>query len=264
MSVDLPWDHSRIFSPRAPIGPILVIGIGGGSDGLMAQLFAKHTLPPSNHAVVLANTKRRAEDDWEFLSSHIAKLPAKQLQTTGSLHGSTALDRIAPTSHEKWVVLLQSGAVISTVAEQIKTHAFSHIYALDTGGDVLSVFGRKKVGKGRDRQMLEALRLAGVPLTLLVAGPGSDGDFTTAQLRGRMQHEEALERFLGACSLAPWGEDLQKFASDIPEKRTPRIILGALERSQYDPGGSVDVPRGLKPEIPVSWLTTLLAYDMSS
>ena len=58
MSVDLPWDHSRIFSPRAPIGPILVIGIGGGSDGLMAQLFAPFPFQCSFECVLKLTQER--------------------------------------------------------------------------------------------------------------------------------------------------------------------------------------------------------------
>ena len=53
----------------------------------------------------------------------------------------------------------------------------------------------------------------------------------------------------------------RKFASCLDPSRTPNILLAAFDNTlRPGPDGGLVVPRGMRPEIPRSWLTTAFVF----
>lgn len=245
----------------------LVLGIGGGSDGITAAAIC-HALRAlgADTSVVAGNTKRRAEPDWHMSSARIGEIPAKPLERTGrGLHGGTGLDRMLAMDGERMLgVVCERGVNRKELAAELAALEFEHVIAVDTGGDVLARYVRSRIGRGRDLQMLATLEMAYPDdLTLLVVAPGADGESTREQLVERARAAHALGRWRGVASIEPLIRTYRDHAASIPSKRTPSIILEAWSKRPLPVGHQTTIQRERYPTLPTSWLGQVLVIDAS-
>ena len=125
------------------------------------------------------------------------------------------------------------------------------------GGDALDATPRGD--RGRDRRMLDVLRSLGVPAQLAVIALGCDGQQSREALHAALQVELATGRYRGAFSLEPYVPTFREHGRDLGAQRTPNIICHAFD----DPTDPVEVPRGRRPRIPRSWLTSGFVFDLA-
>lgn len=255
------WLQQPFTFPDLTGQRVLVLGLGGGSDILLAHAIAQ-LFPPGARTVIYANTKTRDDDSLDFLSPHIARLKL-DLQAPGrGKHGTTEIDQMVPRGDEgcPWIFLHPGEAAANALTTEIQAQKFDRLIGVDTGGDCLA--GRSE--SGRDRRMLRVLQGLGLPLLTIVAAPGSDGDFTSTALHRAFTDQENQGRYRGFFSLVPTFPTLRATSQSLSNKRTPRIILGAVDGTlPADEDGCVTVPRGIKPKIPVAWLTSALVFEMT-
>lgn len=234
---------------------LLVLGIGGGADIVSAYAVAQ-LLPAPERVVLYGNTKKR-DDGWLVpLSPHVHRLregddPTPQRRR--SAHGTTSIDRAIPRGPDgcPFIVTLPDEADAHVVAAELVALGIDAILGIDTGGDALATAASSGDG-GRDKRMLRVLRATGLPTRLVVIAPGSDGETPTTALHHALQREQAEGRYQGCFALDPVLGILRAQAATLDAKRTPRIILAAVDGP---PDEYVVVPRGLRPAVPRRWLT---------
>jgi Protein of unknown function (DUF1152) len=158
-----------------------------------------------------------------------------------------------------WIVRLEDGAE-GVLADEIRSLGFELIVGVDTGGDSIAR-KRGRGPRGRDQRMLGVLRQTGVPLLHVVVAPGSDGEASWDDLRSVFQEHAAAGRYRGCFALGPILPVLRALGGNLSPTRTPQLILAAAEgRLARTDAGRVVVPRGRKPAVPASWLTTAFVF----
>lgn len=251
-------------SLRWPEGSrVLVVGVGGGSDGLVAYVIARRLAQPGV-VFYVGNTKRRVEPDVLELSPHVFCLPDGEAPETHR-HGSTDLDRRIPRDFgDPLILCLPDRQASEALAKELGAMSWDAVVAVDTGGDVLTAIARGRVRKGRDAQMLEVLGRVGVPITLVVVSPGSDGALAgpdALATLSRVTHPQM--RSLGTwrwsepdATGAPWWKLLAHVSLGIGDKRTPRIISDAMAGDAE----RVQIPREQRPVLERDWLDQILLW----
>ena len=246
--------------PLEESGPILVIGIGGGSDILSAYLVSQLVQAQQQETIWYGNTKRRGQE-LIHVSELIANLP-KQTETLSSeklrkAHNTTHIDQLVPTADNgsPYIFLLPDYSYKEQLAEEIKALGVKKLVAVDTGGDAIRWFDPKyRRRTGRDVQMLDVLTETGLPTQLVVVGLGSDGEYPQQEFMKQMKHPFRGGQYKGAFSLLPHLDIFENLAGDLPPSRTPKLILKAAELYQKTPDGEMYIPRGCKPMVPLSWM----------
>lgn len=247
-------------------GPrVLVLGLGGGSDILLAYSLSQVLFPGSQFTVFWGNTKKKLqENDLEPLTTHIYRLPGTE-QEDGELkkdaHGSTAIDRRVPRGPEgtPWIFLVPHER--NGLGPDLRALDIDLVVGVDTGGDVLTDL------KGRDARMHRRVERCGIPAYLAIVGPGCDGESTYADLARSLSDAELVSRYRGAlpvAALLPFLDPLSQRIGLEPD-RTPRI-LSSVARGELIPDerGFITVPRKLRPAVPRSWLETVLFFRVGS
>jgi hypothetical protein len=245
---------------------ILVLGIGGGADIVTA--FAVSRLLPEEPArqVLYGNTKKRDDGSLEAISPHIHRLivPTGPAPTNRRrAHGTTLIDQSVPRGPEgcPFIFLLPDRADAAIVARELFALEFDTVLAVDTGGD--SITGNP-TGGGRDKRMLRVLRESALPVLHIVVAPGSDGESVADRLRSAMLREMDAGRYRGSFSLAPVLPTLQTLSTTLEATRTPRIILNAAARELKHYDDEMIVPRGIKPSVPLRWLTHGFVFALAA
>jgi len=241
---------------------VLVVGLGGGSDVVSARMLAER-FERSHPEVtfVTGNTKRRTEPDWVQHAESVYTLPVGE-PIERVRHGTADIDRRIPRGPlgDPFIFRLPGRAHLGEVTRGVLELGVDAIVGVDTGGDVLRAIRRGKMKRGRDAQMLMALKNTRLPLVLTVVGPGADGESTRSELDGI--YTSALELAPGMNWVEKWSmsaqdiERLDALSAGIPERRTPRIIVAAA-RSAED---MMHVQREQYPEVPTAWLTEVLCW----
>ncbi len=245
---------------------VLVLGLGGGSDIIMACAVAR-LLPASGptRGIIYANTKREREPHLGRVASLVYRVaPEESDPYAGAIledaHGTTQIDHCVPRGDEgcPWIFVLErkDEKTRAQLAEDIRALGFDLLIGVDIGGDSL-VKDATSGPWGRDQQMLAVLRSTGLPMLHVVVAPCSDGESSADQMKTALRERLEDGRFLGSFSLEP----LLPLLRDLSERaslecnRTPRIILAAAEDRLEDVGdGRVVVPREREPVVPRRWL----------
>jgi hypothetical protein len=232
---------------------VLVVGLGGGCDAILACAVAG--LFPAGGVVAYGNTKKRVEDDLEQVRPAVFRFPAGSeppASLAGRTHGTTAIDRALPRGPEGCPFVFVLAKDDEGLAAQVAELGFDLLVGVDTGGDSLTVT-ELSGENGRDRRMLRVLRRTGLPVVHIVAAPGSDGEAPLGKLCQAFRDHQ--EHYRGCFALEPTFPVLRRQSAGLSSKRTPCIVLAAAEgRLQTDAAGRVVVPRGLKPAVPPDWL----------
>jgi Protein of unknown function (DUF1152) len=247
------WKEKFTF-PDVTGQAVLLVGLGGGSDIISA--FALGTLLPAGQArkVVYGNTKTR-EDRLERVTAHIGRVPAQRVELRPGpdrFHGTTLIDQSVPRGDDgcPWTLSLDDESAARQLAEEIRGLGFDLLFGVDTGGDSLA--SRRR---GRDKRMLRILQDTGIPLFHVVVAPGSDGETSVGRLQQAFAEQRAAGRYRGCFSLAPALPLLESLSEALSAKRTPRIILAAVNDRLERREDRVVVPRGCKPVVPKEWLS---------
>jgi hypothetical protein len=252
--LDTPFSFPAITGKR-----VLVLGLGGGCDILLAHAIAG-LLPGGARSLVYANTKKHDDGSLEMLSPHIARLRAPSSSGKGRTHGTTRIDQSVPQGDEgcPWIFLLPEDDP-EELTQELRTLAFDLLIGVDTGGD--AIVDRAGSGDGgRDKRMFRVLQTVGNPL-LVIAAPCSDGDATAEDVHRAFRRQADAGRYRGCFSLEPTFGSLRSLSQGLTPGRTPRIILSAADGLlQQTEDGRVVVPRGIRPAVPRIWLSHAFVF----
>lgn len=244
---------------------VLVIGAGGGCDVISAHLVAVALKSvPGNEStrVVVGNTKKEVKEDFVQISRHIYRVPERvvTIEPKMKVWRTTLIDQSIP----RWadgspylVIAPKKPAECDLVTAEIRALGFDHIVAVDTGGDTLSMTAASNTGKvpGRDQRMLAILKNTGIPTSLVVIAPGSDGETSYKDMRANVISRLNLGNYQGWFPLEPQRAEMERLARNISRKRTPNIILRAFNRTlKANAEGLLQIPRHEKPFYPQAWL----------
>jgi len=246
--------------PRVADQKILVLGLGGGCDIITA--FAISTLLDAERAegVVYANTKTGGVGPVEPVTRHVLRVTGPVIGPDSNVrgYGRAKIDHSVPRrpNGSPWIVLLDKEVTEGELAGEIQSLGFTLLIGVDTGGDSIAT-KRGRGHLGRDQRMLRILRQTGLPLLHVVVAPGADGEATREDLEAAFRDHAARGLYRGCFALELILPILRSLSESLSPTRTPRIILAASEdRLTHLKGGRVEVPRGRKPAVPRSWLTT--------
>ena len=132
---------------------------------------------------------------------------------------------------------------------------------MDTGGDALADTDSNHLD--RDKQMLEVLKLTGVPIYVIIVAPGSDGQSTFDQLLHPFNQLEEAGEYLGCFSLLPLVPIFKTYGDPLRSesfRRTPTIIVDAFEDRLEKKEGGLMVPRERWPVIPKDFITRAFVF----
>lgn len=233
----------------------LVVGIGGGSDAIVAFAIARMLDSGPTGAVAYANAKHDLDEDLIEISPRIGRLP-----DDAPIRGRTKIERRLPRGPLGSPLILALGRDDDDGGLLTGLSAFEpdRVIAVDTGGDALDA--RPRAARGRDRRMLATLRRLGVPTLLVVVAPGADGQMSSSALETACAAEHDAGRFRGGFSLEPLLSTLREHGRALGGARTPNIIACAFD----DPTDPVEIPRGCRPRIPRRWLMSGLVFEAST
>jgi hypothetical protein len=103
------FDDFRPFVFPDVIGrKVLFLGLGGGSDIILAHVLARAFCPAGTRSLISGNTKKKDEPDLEATTPHIRRLPGPVVVPRVRTHGTCAIDRSIPRGDEgcPWILLL--------------------------------------------------------------------------------------------------------------------------------------------------------------
>jgi hypothetical protein len=261
----LSWLNRPFSFPDLTGQKVFLLGLGGGCDVILAYALGQ-ILPTRLGTLVVGNTKERTADSLELFTPHLARLRRDPPTRTGRrAHGTNVIDQGVPPGDEgcPWIVVLPEDVDEREVVREIQAQQFDFLLGIDTGGD--SLVGSAESGDdGRDKRMLRVLRATGLPLLLVIAAPGSDGESTCSAVQEMFHTQERLGLYRGSFSLEPTFPILRQFSPSLGPTRTPRIILSAADGLlATNAAGRVVVPRGCRPSLPREWLTHAFAFAVS-
>jgi hypothetical protein len=239
---------------------VLILGLGGGCDIITAYALSRFLDHGQSREVVYANTKTGDVGSVEHVTAHILRVSGPVIEAGRRVRGrgKAWIDHSVPRSANgsPWIVLLGDEVAERALAGELQSLQFDLVIGVDTGGDSIA----RKGGRGhlgRDQRILGVLRRAGLPLLHVVVAPGSDGEASYEDLRTVIEEGVAEGHYRGWFTLDPFLPTFGLFRESLSPTRTPQIILAAAEgRLAHTGDGRVVVPRGRKPAVPASWLTT--------
>jgi hypothetical protein len=237
---------------------VLVLGLGGGCDVITAFAVSRLLDFEKARAVIYANTKTSGVGRADAVTEHIRRVPGPQREPSRRKegHGTTRIDQTVPRGPEgcPWIFLLDHDRAEADLVGEVCSLGFDLVFGVDTGGD--SIVARRSKMAGRDQRMLRVLRRTGLPLLHVVVAPGSDGESDAADLDRAFTAALAQGRYRGSFALDPVLPILRSLGEGLNPRRTPQIILAAVEEGLETRGnGRVVVPRGRRPVVPRDWLT---------
>lgn len=241
---------------------VLILGLGGGCDVITSIALAEML---SLSKVRIGNTKSGRNSMKRLNSvggtSFAFTTPASLPRPNHKRWKYPVLEECLPRVNEEPFLLFQclkTPEALNQLATDfqavVSSLDISHILAVDTGGDVLCESSASGP-MGRDRRMLEAVKKSGLPVTLFVVGPGSDGESTESELQAALQAHQA--NFLGEVSNQPMVAKLAELGEWVGKDRTPNIIVKA--HSTTSPQSPIKRKR--KPDIPTAWLQQIWIFD---
>lgn len=253
------WELSTISGQN-----ILVIGIGGGCDIISAIALGKALQLPSNTRY--ANTKSMRSSmkklrsvpntRYTFLTPEPKELPKHKRWR------NPMLEECLPRIHEHPYLVVQCPQDVTDrniaakdLQKIVEEWKIDQIFAVDTGGDVLSE-ETESGAEGRDRRMLGMVKTCGVPVTLFVVGPGSDGESEPEVLTKALEREKNLENYMGKFVSVDLVDDFRELGSWVGTNRTPNIILDAHNSKKSE----IKIKRGRKPIIATTWLKEVWVF----
>jgi len=249
---------------------VLIIGVGGGCDIITAYAFSKMLHQDEKTKVIYSNTKTKIREPLDPVSHHILRVAEKRITLAPKTHthGTTLIDQSIPRGPDgcPWIIHLpRSGAGLDELAAEIREMEFDLVISIDTGAD--SIISEATSGpKGRDQRMMNMLNRLGTSYFHVVVSPGCDGETTFTQLTETITEFTASEEYLGCVSILDIVPMMSELARPLKFNRTPNIIAEACSHyfNKLDEDQIFEVPRGLKPKIPIKWLSVALIFNFGA
>lgn len=245
---------------------VLVLGLGGGCDIISAYAVAQLLPKGRSRGIIYANTKKKNDGSLDMITAHIGRLssePPPLGKGRRRTFGTTLIDRGLPRGDEgcPWIFLNPDQEAEKPLLDELLQQGFDLLLGVDTGGDSL-VSQALSGDEGRDKRMLRVLERTGLPLFHFVVAPGADGESSYEELNAAFQAPMTWARYRGCVQLDPVWPLLKSLSGTLTPRRTPRIMLAALEgRLKQDKYGWVIVPRGCKPRVPREWLLRAFVFS---
>lgn len=235
---------------------ILIIGVGGGCDILVAYALATLFRAHAAAEVVYATTKSEVLPGVQRVSAHVYRLSDRTKRSSGAgLGAALRIEDLVPRGDRDCPLIfhIPRGPEHSELVAEIRLLGFDGVISVDTGGDSL-IESALSGPDGRDKRMLRVLRATGLPLIHVVVAPGSDGEATADEIAACFRELRTQQCYRGCFDLRPLVPLLGELAARLTPERTPNIIAAAAAQGCADPGDVVEIPRGLHPLIPCEWL----------
>ncbi|GIW92454.1 MAG: hypothetical protein KatS3mg110_0495 [Pirellulaceae bacterium] len=257
----------RFEFPDCRSKKVLVLGLGGGCDIILAYAISTIVAKTQPERVIYANTKIIHDiSHLPEVTTYIRRVSHERKVLSGPgrrrTHGTTRIDESVPRGDEgcPWIFLLSDDRADQELVKDIVNLDFDLLVGIDTGGDSL-VEVRSSFDNQRDRRMLRVLFLTGLPVLHVIVAPGSDGEASFEELQRAFAEQCAKGRFQGTFDLEELLPVLRTLSEPLSEDRTPRIILAAAEDRLPRAGQEmVVVPRGCHPTVPRAWLTRAFVF----
>jgi len=265
---------------------VLVIGLGGGCDCLVAYAFAKDIVQPRTHCgiTVYANTigPRNMKGHLQLAPYIYAAPPGEPVPVTpgDNCYSTTKIECSLPRGQEHspliFIVPQNKGNDIGQVFQHNKSSllpdlalmGFDFIFGVDTGGDSLTggIDWHDHPAMGRDRQILAILTwLPSVPFLHCMFAPCSDGESSYELMQQSIDSAITSGHYKGQFSCAPMINSLRLVSAPMGPTRTPCIMLQAWDKKlQHAPAPNQDkviVQRGICPVVPSEWLVTAYVFE---
>jgi len=258
------WPRPRLSGQR-----VLVVGIGGGSDAIMAYALAAHLQHTAGASGIYGSTTRGhdlpATEAMLSASGGVACAPylwslqGQPVALTsgqGAVPGSVTIDNSLPRGNDGSPLLCVLPAStdsdgLQALTASIRQLGVDRIFAVDAGGHVF----RQRAG--RDVRMLGLLTDVGCPVTLAVFGPGCGGSAELSTLIEYVRERDRARRYEGCMRINPLVPLIAPLAAGLAPDRTPNMMLDAAHRPDSMP---VRVRRGANPTIPAGWLSHILFF----
>jgi len=261
---------------------VLVIGLGGGCDCIVAYAFVKDILTPltkdKKTTIVYGNTiGPRDLPDHKQIKDCIFAVPAipQPLVSGDNFYGNSKIDCSLPRGDEGspllFIVKENSGKNHKEVYERNKSAIisdindmrFDYVFGIDTGGDSLTggIDWKDHPALGRDRQMLAILTCLNPPTQFwhCMVAPCSDGESSYELMKTYIDRASSDGTLIGTFSCIPMMNTLRELCINVGPTRTPSLMLRAfdnqLETDKLNPQFII-LPRGIKPIVPIEWLLT--------
>jgi hypothetical protein len=217
----------------------LLVAAGGGGDAL-ASLLMSGRLLPVGHPIVVASYSwdRRILDPLpgprsaaDFEEAHW--LTPKNLEVTANSRlrsgGLSTLGLLAKTTAVRFVLLDPYGGATGMreqLAQLVESLSFESAVLVDVGGDVLATGAEAELRSPlADSLSLAALADFPVPVDVVIAGPGLDGELSPSYVRSRcVDLGGSLSFRLRIRDIAPWYSAL----AQLPTEATTLLAAAAL------------------------------------
>ena len=277
------YDNKKYNFPLLENKKVLVVGIGGGSDVVGAYGISRYLKEKNPNAKITYSVSVSPKTKYlglEKLSHCLYKRNThnnieivKELDHTLSL---VVKIQEFDNNEQPFLIVRPKYRVELTVKEHQKevAKAFKEtldiinpdiIIAVDGGGDSLTGGVSDNVEKEFDRTGIRALQQYGKPFTYIVMGAGCDGESTMEMLKGAIKFENKNGSFLGHFDLIPFIDKWENLSSKLLQNdRTPNIMRIANNALKVNPKREYEltiIDRHRRPQIPLKWLVTGLAFD---
>ena len=139
------------------------------------------------------------------------------------------------------------------------------IIVVDNGGDIMAEY--EDIEKaGRDQKVLEVIKSLELPTYVIIVAPGSDGDFTQAELAEMKKSFGEKHEDLGVINISRFKSTYQQYSSWMGKNRTHNIINESW-RTSRDGTGTMTVIRGSGKRkrtqlIPHSWIQSAWVFQL--
>jgi len=259
---------------------VLVIGLGGGCDCIVAYAFAKEILGPltkESTTLVYGNTMGpRSLPGHRKIKECIFAVPEIPVPIIkgDKYHATSKIDCSLPRGPEGspliFIIKEDSGDPRevfdrnkSAILSDLNEMHFDYIFGIDTGGDSLTggIDWKDHPSLGRDRQMLAILSWINPPTQFwhIMIAPCSDGESSYELMTNYLEKSKQDGYLLGTFSCVPMLDRMRGLILNLEPFRTPTLMIRAFDGElKKDPvhEGRIILPRGINPIVPQEWLVT--------
>jgi hypothetical protein len=245
---------------------VLILGLGGGCDIFSAYVVKKHIEDMGTKKIIYGNSHTKVHDDMKKLSPLIGRVGDTIIDLGDNpFFSHINLEKSTPRGDDgcPFIFCLPSEAHVPQLAHEIQKLGFDYILAVDTGCD--SIASSEYSGKfGLDAFMMKVIEQTKIPTTLIILGPGCDGESDAKTIEEALIKTAIDEQYLGCFYLDTFEPIFEDLTAALPFYRTPVIISHAVQKYRRNGDHLEAVPRGIEPKIPLKWLTHGFAFQLKS
>ena len=266
---------------------VLIIGLGGGCD-VVSTLAIRDSIKSSYSPKELFCGTTTGPRDFQTcieVFPNVYKLPqeVKELDPSVSTYKTILIESSMPRdeygSPFLFVVPHRDNGSVKEITNRNKEavlpgikqlNQWDLIIGVDAGGDSLTggIDFQMDPALGRDRQMLTILATSGIPFIHYLIGPGCDGESSVNLMKNCILQADSMGMYLGHFHIDDiTANTMKNLSTALSPKRTTNILADAVlnyPKVNADDDTMILVDRGLKPDIPLFWLQSVLVFKWPS